>query len=147
MKFAAQILPLIAMAICLVAYQFKRKYHILILSAFANALNALAYFLLGNAGSAMMIALASTLQCGFEAYKSYIGIKTSTPQKILYFFLFFALGYIEFKAPVDILPIAAAMMFVWSNFCQSEQKMRLCLKQLRQYPNTFFSLIFPPLFC
>lgn len=128
MELLAQILGVISSAIAIASYQFKKKWQMLGLCAGANAITGTSFLLLGNAGVMTANSYLAALQCAINTIRSYFGKKDAgNVEKIIAFLVFLVIGIVQYKTPLDLMPLAASMLFVLSTFQKSEQAIRVII--------------------
>lgn len=127
MYILAQILGVVVSALVIVAFQMSKKWQILLLSMFANFLSIVVFWLLNGFGSAVIVNVIAVIQCAVNAYISYKGKEASVIQKVIFISLFLVSGVLTYKVLLDLMPIAASLVFAWSTFQKKEQHIRLFL--------------------
>lgn len=127
MYIFAQVLGIIASAVAIIAFQMRKKWHILLLSMFANFLSIIVFLLLNGFSSAVTVNIIAVVQCAINGYLSYKGREASVIQKAIFMSLFFISGILGYKVSLDIMPIAASLVFAWSAFQKKEQHIRMFL--------------------
>ena len=93
---------------------------------FANFLSIIVFLLLNGFGSAVTVNIIAVVQCAINGYLSYKGREASVIQKANFMSLFLISGFLGFKVPLDIMPIAASLVFAWSA-SKKEQYIRIFL--------------------
>ncbi|MBE6783288.1 MAG: YgjV family protein [Ruminococcaceae bacterium] len=111
----------------IVNLQLKKKQHMYLLSIVVNFLSALNIFLLGQAGSGVVICLVANVQILFAIYHDKKGTDASLAEKIIFFVLYVAGGALSYKTPIDVLSIVAAVFYMFAMFQKKEQNIRLFL--------------------
>lgn len=126
MFILAQILSFIAMAINAVAVQLKTKKQILLTIVISNLLFVISYILLK--------AYVGALTCGIVAIEIIIntiledkGKSTPRPLIILYLIISIVLGIITFGNYMDLLPIIASILFIFTLRQAKEKYVRLLI--------------------
>ena len=128
METLAQIIGVVASVAAIVSYQFRHKWQMLGICSLANFLSGVNFLLLGNAGVMTANSFIAAIQCIINAIRSYFGKKDAGIfEKIIVFGIFLAIGIIQYKTPLDLMPLAAAMLFVLSTFRKSEQEIRVII--------------------
>ena len=128
MELLAQIIGVLASVIAIISYQFKRKWQIMGLCSAANFLSGVNFLLLGNAGVMMANSFVASVQCVINSVRAKLGMKDAgVIEKIVVFLIFLAIGILQYKTPLDLMPLAAAMLFVLSTFQKSEQGIRIVI--------------------
>ena len=127
MYIFAQTLGVVVSVISIVAIQMRKKWQILLLSMVANFLSMVTFLILNGFGSAVTVNVIAVVQCAINAYISYKGKEASVIQKIIFISLFFVSGVFGYNVLLDIMPIAASLVFTWSAFQKKEQHIRLFL--------------------
>ena len=128
MELTAQILGVIASVVAIVSYQLKKNWQIFGFCAIANFFSGMSFLFLGNAGVMMANSFAAVIQCLINAFRAYFGKKgAGNVEKIIAFFVFLGIGIVQTKGLLDLLPLAAVMLFVLSTFQKNEQKIRIIL--------------------
>ncbi len=125
MYLFAQILGVVASGIAIFAIQMKKGWQILLLTMFANLFSVVVFLLLNGFSSAVTVSVIAAVQCGINAYLSYNGKEVSVVQKTIFTTLFLINGVVSYTVLLDILPIAASLIFAWSTFQKEEQQIRL----------------------
>ncbi len=119
---------MISSAIAIISYQFKKKWQMLGLCAGANAITGASFLLLGNAGVMTANSFVAAIQCVINAVRSYFGKKDAgNIEKVIAFLVFLIIGIVQYKTLLDLMPLAASMLFVLSTFQRSEQTIRVIL--------------------
>lgn len=94
----------------------------------ANAITGTSFLLLGNAGVMTANSYMAAIQCTISTIRAYFGKKDAgIVEKFMAFGIFLVIGIVQYKTPLDLMPLAAAMLFVLSTFQKSEQKIRVIL--------------------
>ncbi|MDE5831291.1 MAG: YgjV family protein [Clostridia bacterium] len=126
MFILAQILSFIAMIINMVAVQLKKKKHILLTIVVSNLLFIISYILLK--------AYVGALTCGIVAIEIIIntvledkGKKTPKLLIILYILVSIIIGVTTFGGFIDILPIIASILFVFTLMQSKEKYVRMLI--------------------
>ncbi len=125
MEWLAQILGILVAVICIVGAQMKHKWQMLLFSTAANLINGLSFFFLGGAWTAAVLCWAAVFQTLLFAYKAYKDKPITIAEKIIFLIIFTAVGVINIKSPLDVLPALGGVLFVLGTFCKKEQHMRL----------------------
>ena len=126
MFILAQILSFIAMVINMVAVQLKTKKQILLTIVISNLLFVISYLLLG--------AYVGALICGIVAIEIIINTiledkekKTTKYLIVLYSIISILIGILTFNSLIDLLPIIAAILFIFTLIQSKEKYVRLLL--------------------
>lgn len=126
MFILAQILSFIAMLTNMIAVQLKTKKHILLTIVVSNLLFVISYILLG--------AYVGALTCGIVAIEIIINTiledkGKTTPKSliIVYLIISIILGITTFNGFVDLLPILASILFIFTLRQSKEKYVRLLI--------------------
>lgn len=126
MFILAQILSFIAMVINMIAVQLKTKKQILLTIVISNLLFVISYLLLG--------AYVGALICGIVAIEIIIntildgkGKKTPKYIIILYLIISILIGFLTFNSLIDLLPIIASILFLFTLVKSKEKYVRLLI--------------------
>ncbi len=126
MFILAQILSFIAMLTNMIAVQLKTKKHILLTIVVSNLLFVISYILLG--------AYVGALICGIVAIEIIINTiledkGNTTPKSliIVYLIISIILGITTFNGFVDLLPILASILFIFTLRQSKEKYVRLLI--------------------
>lgn len=126
MFILAQILSFIAMVINMVAVQLKTKKQILLTIVISNLLFVISYILLG--------AYVGALTCGIVAIEIIIntiledkGKRTPKYLIVLYLIISIILGILTFGSLIDLLPIIASILFIFTLVQSKEKYVRLLI--------------------
>lgn len=126
MFILAQILSFIAMVINMVAVQLKTKKQILLTIVISNLLFVISYLLLE--------AYVGALTCGIVAIEIIIntiledkGKKTPKYLIVLYLIVSVLIGILTFSSLVDLLPIIASILFIFTLVQSKEKYVRLLI--------------------
>ena len=126
MKLTADILGYLVTVLCIVSVQMKKKWQMLIISSVANFVSALSFiFLAGSITSAVSVCFVAVLQTAITSYHSYHGKETSKTEKIIFLIMYLLCGIINFKTPLDIMPMICSIIFMTGIFQKDEQKIRI----------------------
>ena len=124
MFILSQILSFIALVINMVAVQLKTKKQILLTIVISNLLFVISYLLLG--------ACVGALTCGIVAIEIIIntiledkGKKTSIYLIVLYLVVSILIGVLTFSNLIDLLPIIASILFLFTLVQSKEKYVRL----------------------
>lgn len=108
--------------------QLKKKNQMYILSIVVNLLSSLNIFLLsGKADSGVIICAVAVLQILMAIWHDKKGTDAKIPEMILFLVLYVGGGLLGYKSPVDILSIAAAVLYMVAMFQKKEQNIRFFL--------------------
>ena len=100
MKLAGQILGIVITVVCIFSVQLREKWQMLSVSAGANALQALSYYLiLSSFTSAMVLCAVAALQCLLNIVHHFKGTAAGTVEKIVFLILFLAAGFLQYRSP------------------------------------------------
>ena len=124
-EIVAQIIGIVVTVMCIVSYQLKKKWQMLFISFAANFLNVIMFFLLNGVTSAVMVSLTATAQCAVNCILAYKGKEPSLTQKIVFTALYVVSGALQYRVFLDLLPIAASLLFMMSVFQKTEQRLRI----------------------
>lgn len=126
MFILAQILSFIAMVINMIAVQLQTKKQILLTIVVSNLLFIVSYILLK--------AYIGALTCGIVAIEIIIntilegkGERTPKPLIVLYLIVSILLGIISFGNFIDLLPIIASILFIFTLIQFKEKYVRLLI--------------------
>ena len=126
MFLLAQVLGFIAMSTNIIAVQLKTKKQILFTIVVGNILFVISYFLLG--------AYAGALISGINAIEVIINTKLEEKGKPipkaligLYFVVAVTIGVFAFNSFMDLLPVLAAILFIFTLIQSKEKNIRLLL--------------------
>jgi len=126
MFILAQILSFIAMLVNMVAVQLKTKKQILLTIVASNLLFIISYILLG--------AYVGAITCGIVAIEIIIntiledkGKKTPIYLIIVYLIISILIGIFTFGSLVDLLPIIASILFIFTLVQSKESSVRLLI--------------------
>ena len=125
--YIGQIVGILVTIGAIVNLQLKNKKHMFILSIAVNLLSALNIYLLGGAGSGAIICVVAVLQLFVSLWHDKKGTDVHLAEQIIFFVLYVTAGVITFKSPIDILSIAAAILYMLAMFQKKEQNIRLFL--------------------
>ena len=97
----------------------------LTVSFIANFLNIPMFLILNGLTSAVSISVVACAQCAVNAVLDYRGKQASTMQKIVFTVLYFVSGMMQYKTPLDLLPVTGSMLFMCGGFQKNAQRMRV----------------------
>ncbi len=108
--------------------QLKEKKQMYILSIVVNLLSSLNIFLLsGKVDSGVIICAVAVLQILMAIWHDKKETDVKIPEMIFFLVLYVGGGLYGYKSPIDILSIAAAILYMVAMFQKKEQNIRLFL--------------------
>lgn len=108
--------------------QLKDKKHMYVLSIVVNLLSSLNIYLLsGKLDSGAIICAVAVLQIIMAIWHDKKETSAKIPEMIFFLVLYVGGGLLGYKSPVDILSIAAAVLYMVAMFQKKEQNIRLFL--------------------
>ena len=129
----AQAFGIFATISCFIMPLFKRKWQMLLVNVAGNLFFILNLLLLGyhetgdlfaNA-TAMIVNLVSLVQVLLSYWHVKQGSPVTTPENILFLFLYVGMGFMGFNRALDLLPIVASVFNMLAVFQRDEQKTRI----------------------
>ena len=140
--YIGQALGILATAMTILMFQLKNKNHMLFINIVSNAAVATSdIFIKGEFKSGAIICLIAIVQI----IASYIHDKKGTVvpllEKIIFLVLYIAGGLVGLTGPKEILPIIAAIFYMFAMFQKDPQKIRYIL--LGNMSSWVIYLLFP----
>ena len=125
--YIGQILGILVTVGAVVNLQLKNKKHMFILSIAVNLLSSLNILLVDQWNSGVIICAVAVIQLLFSLWHDKKGTKANLPEKIFFVALYVGGGLLGYNAPIDILSIVAAILYMVAMFQKKEQNIRLFL--------------------
>ena len=96
----------------------------LLMSAVANFVGAVSFFCLNGVSTAVLMNGVAVAQTLINAHHIFRGKTASLAEKICFLILYAVCGCMKIHTPLDILPLAGALIFMCGNFQKKAQTMR-----------------------
>lgn len=139
MYILGQICGLIGTVITVITPQFRKKEQMMLCNALVNAMNALNFWLIGQAGSAISLCLVGIAQSLVSIWHERRQAAVARWETVLFFLLYVGFGFygmvsaegfiweLSWQNALELLPIIGALMLMLSVFAKSAQRTRFFL--------------------
>lgn len=125
MKPTADILGYIVALLCLIGTQFPERWQMLVNQIIVNTLAGISVFMITGISSAGILNFVAVIHILFSLEHCVKNKKVSITKTIIFTITYLLCGIFGFKEELDILPIAASMLFMCNVISKKEQRMRL----------------------
>lgn len=138
---AAQIFGIAATICCLILPLFKHKWQMLVTAIAANTFFVLNIFLLEGLTTAAILNTVATGQAILALWYNGHDKPVTMVENTIFLVIYIALGIMGFRRAIDVLPLVATVLNMFTTFQRDERKSRYLILSTATIYTIYFAII------